>query len=79
LGLSSWYTPFAGDIRPQFGGQFGFGGSDGSGFVHLAAQARGLIEVKTNVRFYVGGTAGAMFGEHGSTFATADFGMQLMF
>ncbi|MEN9352949.1 MAG: hypothetical protein RL318_274 [Fibrobacterota bacterium] len=79
MGIQSWLTPVAGDIRSQLGGRAGMTLRDGDGLIHLSLMARGLAELTPTVRAYLGGNAGANLGENGETFAGIDFGIQLRF
>jgi hypothetical protein len=78
-GISSWLTTYEGTIRPQVGGQIGMGYVEKTAFLHLAVQARALIELATHVRLFIGGTGGALIGDKTHGFASADFGAQILF
>jgi hypothetical protein len=79
FGLTSWLTTYSGGIRPQVGGQIGYGRVEKSSYLHLALQARALIELTTHFRIFVGATAGGLVGDHGAAFVAADMGAQLLF
>lgn len=78
-GIQSWFTPIDGDIRPQMGGRMGIATRNSNPVIELAGQARGLVELSSQFRIYVGGIAGADLGEHGAMFAGIDFGAQFRF
>lgn len=77
LAIQSWYTAFRGGIRPQFGGTLGIAMDDAfNACLHLGAQARALVELKTAIRLYVGAAYGGDIGDHGSRFSRGEFGTQ---
>lgn len=79
MGIQSWLTPVAGDIRPQIGVRAGMTLRDGNGLIHLSAMARGLAELSPAVRAYLGGSVGTDLGENGEAFAGIDLGLQFRF
>lgn len=77
LAIQSWFTALRGDIRPQFGGTLGIAMDDAfNACLHLGAQARALVELKTAIRLYVGAAYGGDIGEHGSRYSRGEFGTQ---
>jgi len=78
FGLQSWFTPMSGDIRPQAGGRMGLTYIDGSASLDLAFQARVLAELTTRTRIFAGGNLGGDLGGKGRSFATVDFGLQIL-
>lgn len=78
-GISSWLTTYSGDIRPQIGGQLGFAHAPSHSFLYAALSARGLIELQTHFRLFVGVTGGGYLGSDGAGFISADLGAQILF
>ena len=79
VALQSWYTAYNGDIRPQMGGSVGVTmDGEGNAMFHLAARARGLMELSTSFRLYAGGAVGGDVGDAGSSFVKAEFGAQFL-
>ena len=77
----SWYTPYFGQIRPQFGGHLGAiyqkGGDINNTVMDLGLNARAIFCASDRWRFYLEGSWQAGFGKDGDI--SENIGAGLMF
>ncbi|MBK8804443.1 MAG: hypothetical protein IPN71_20745 [Fibrobacteres bacterium] len=77
IAIQSWFTGFRGEICPQFGGTLGIAMDDAyNASLHVGAQARALVELKSLFRLYLGAAFGRDLGDYGSTYGRGEFGTQ---
>lgn len=77
IGVQSWFSGFRGPARPQLGANFGLALDDAyNASLHISAQARALLELKSLVRLYLGAAFGGNISQRGSTYKRGEFGTQ---